>query len=62
MEMINMSNKFYNRDPQGVGAPPVIHQSGTPRPTPTGPHHDPRQGGEIKIDSLIPASQKGNAT
>jgi hypothetical protein len=39
-----------NRDPHG-GSTPTTHNSGSMRPVPSGPHTDPRSGGEI------PASQ-----
>jgi hypothetical protein len=38
--------KIENRDPHGVAVTPV-HNSGTPRPTPSGPHLDPRAGGQV---------------
>jgi hypothetical protein len=37
---------FQNRDP---AITPVTHNSGTMRPTPSGPHHDPRAGGQIPV-------------
>jgi hypothetical protein len=40
---------LHNRDPRAAVTP--IHNSGTPRPSPSGPHLDPRAGG------LVPESQ-----
>jgi hypothetical protein len=42
-----------NRDPHGIAVTP-IQNSGTPRPSPSGPHLDPRAGGEISPSSLPP--------
>jgi hypothetical protein len=49
--------KFENRDPANT---PVTHNSGSMRPTPSGPHHDPRAGGEVKPRNHVPVHQGGD--
>ena len=53
--------KIENRDPKNVATTP-IHNSGSMRPTPSGPHHDPRAGGEIPRSSLptLPVSDRSD--
>jgi len=52
--------KFENRDPANT---PVTHNSGSMRPAPSGPHHDPRAGGQVPpsaYDNLsVPVRQGG---
>jgi hypothetical protein len=44
--------KIENRDP---AITPVTHNSGSMRPAPSGPHHDPRSGGEIPVSQYQPS-------
>jgi hypothetical protein len=54
-----MTFKIENRDPPASSGITPIHNSGSMRPVPSGPHHDPRQGGEIKPGNFVPPSQGG---
>jgi hypothetical protein len=49
--------KLENRDPPV--SIPVAHRSGSLAPSPTGPHHDPRSGGEVRPGNFVPIKNGG---
>jgi hypothetical protein len=49
--------KLENRDPPV--SIPVTHRSGSLAPNPTGPHHDPRAGGEVRPGNFVPPARGG---
>lgn len=51
--------KIENRDPPASSGITPIHNSGSVRPSPSGPHHDHRAGGEIKVVNSVPIHQGG---